>query len=357
MSAGGSAAHGSQIVNPGRLTADLENDICMSCHEAGDARVLKPGKTYQDFRPGTPLDNTFSVLMVPLKRDDPDNHDHVQHYFEMSMSKCFRATSGQLRCATCHNPHFEPTQEEAPAYFNQKCVGCHSRQTCRLPLEARQSTTPPDNCIRCHMERREQTITAHTSLTNHRILMRPDEPWPNEAFELTNSSLADLVHLNPVAGRSDSVPALSLLEAYREIVERHPEYSAAYQETLSKLERIDPDHSEVQEQLGQRDLVAGQPNEAVIHLRRAIQLRPNRALTFSYLSDALARRGNLDEAIAASQKAVSLEPYKAFYRKALIEQLIAGKQYDRAVAEMEHYMKLFPEDEFMRKMMEIAKRP
>jgi len=85
---------GSQIVNPERLTAELENDICMSCHESGDSHALKPGKKYDDFRPGTPLDNTVSIFMVPRRRDDPDNGDHVQHYYEMSMSKCFRASAG-----------------------------------------------------------------------------------------------------------------------------------------------------------------------------------------------------------------------------------------------------------------------
>ena len=49
------------------------------------------------------LDDAVSVFMVPLKPTDPDDHDHVQHYFEMSMSKCFRASSRQLRCATCHS--------------------------------------------------------------------------------------------------------------------------------------------------------------------------------------------------------------------------------------------------------------
>src|ERR1700728_2386092 len=147
---GGSLAHGPQIVNPGRLSSELENDICMSCHEAGDTRVLKPGKTYQDFRPGTPLDNTFSILMVPLKRGDADDKDHVQHYFEMSMSKCFRASDWQLRCATCHDPHVEPAQSEAPGYFNTKCVGCHSSRACTLPLPARPQTKSADNCIGWH---------------------------------------------------------------------------------------------------------------------------------------------------------------------------------------------------------------
>src|SRR5438105_8155777 len=31
-------------------------------------RSLKPGKDYKDFRPGTPLDDTLSILMVPPDR-------------------------------------------------------------------------------------------------------------------------------------------------------------------------------------------------------------------------------------------------------------------------------------------------
>jgi hypothetical protein len=354
MKAGGSRSTGVHIVNPDRLSADLENDICMSCHEAGDSRVPRPGKTYQDFRPGTPLDKAVSILMVPIKRDAPDAHDHVQHYFEMSMSKCFRASSRQLRCATCHDPHVEPSREEAPDYFNRKCMNCHESSACRLSMEARQKTAPADNCIGCHMPQREAPETAHTSLTNHRILARPGEPWPEEAFEQTTPEMPDLVHLNRVRDEPDDLPAISRLEAYREIGERKPEYADAYQKMLGELEQSDPDHVSVQEGLGKRDLAAGEVEAAIVHLRRAAALSPERAIDQSLLSDALAREGHLDEAIAAGERAVGLDPYHALYQKSLVDHLIEAKQYDKAVAAMEHYMELFPEDDFMRKMLKIA---
>jgi Tetratricopeptide repeat len=348
--------NGSKIVNPEHLSAPLENDICMSCHEAGDARVPRPGKTYQDFRPGTPLDDVVSILMVPLKPDAPDDSDHVQHYFEMSMSKCFRATAGQLRCATCHNPHVEPTNEEAPAVFNAKCMDCHANRMCTLPAAQRKQTSPADNCIGCHMPSRDTPQTAHTSLTNHRILVRPGEPWPDEAFQQTTPELPDLIHLNRVPGRDEDLPAMTLLEGYREIAERKPEYSAAYQETLSRLERSDPENAVVQQALGRRDFENGAANQAIEHLELALKLDPGLAAAYSYLSETLAQQGEIDSAIAASEKAVSLEPYNALYQKALIDRLIAGRQYDKAIAAMDHYLELFPEDAFMRRMLEIAKQ-
>lgn len=348
--------HGSKIVDPEHLSASLENDICMSCHEAGDARVPRPGKTYQDFRPGKPLDDSVSILMVPLKASAPDESDHVQHYFEMSMSKCFRATAGQLRCATCHNPHVEPTKEEAPAYFNAKCMDCHANRMCTLAAAQRKATTPANNCIGCHMPQRDTPRLTHTSLTNHRILARPGEPWPEEAFKQTTPELPDLIHLNRVPGREEDLPALSLLEAYREIAQRKPEYKAAYQKTLSQLEQSDPENAVVQEALGRREWESGNAGQAIAHLERALKLDPGLAAAYSYLSEALAQQGEINEAIDASEKAVSLDPYNGLYQKALIDRLIAGKQYDKATAAMEHYMELFPEDAFMRRMLEIAKQ-
>ena len=85
------------IVNPAKLTPWLADNICMSCHQTGDGRVLKPGKNHRDFRPGTPLDDTLSILIVPPKRDAPPQSDLLQHYFSMILSKCYRSSGGRPR--------------------------------------------------------------------------------------------------------------------------------------------------------------------------------------------------------------------------------------------------------------------
>src|SRR5206468_9346938 len=52
------------IVNPAKLTPWLVDNICMRCHQSGQARVLQPGKDYSDFRPGAALDDTLSIFLV-----------------------------------------------------------------------------------------------------------------------------------------------------------------------------------------------------------------------------------------------------------------------------------------------------
>jgi hypothetical protein len=356
MSTHSASAHGKGIVNPDRLSADLENEICMSCHESGDSSVPMPGKSFRDFRPGTPLADTLSILMVPPSRTGNNEGDHVQYSFEMSMSMCFRASAGQLRCATCHDPHVEPTHDEAPEWFNARCMQCHASRTCTAPLESRHQTKPADNCIACHMPRRPEAQIAHLSLTNHRILMQPGEPWPDSAFQLTTSSLPDLVYLDRPPGHTDDPPKISLLAAYREIADRRPEYRSAYLKTLSELDQAEPENAVVQMELGHRDLDDGAFDQAIGHLQHSIQLDPNQAKSYAYLSEAQAQRERLAEAIAASEKAVSLDPYDELFQKALIDRLIAAKQYDKALAAMEHYMDAFPEDGEMRRMLDFIRK-
>lgn len=347
------------IVNPENIAPSLDNDICMSCHESGDARIPKPGKSYADFRPGQPLDNALSIFMLPLRRQNPKDTDHVQHYFMMTMSKCYRASNGALRCTTCHDPHVEPTHDEAPAFFNPRCQGCHSAQTghtCSAPQAARSATTPGDNCIGCHMPRRPASESPHTTLTNHRILARPGEPWPDQAFALTTPELPNLIHLNRVPGKKDEIPPLTLLDAFHELSQRRPEYQLPYAQQLAALESSAPDNAEVQNQLGYRDLQNGDLEKAVDHLKRAIQLDPNDATNFLYLSQALELMDDQEASLAALGKAAALEPLTPALQKKYVQRLFEAGKLQQATTELEKYLSVYPEDDEMRNIEERLKK-
>jgi predicted CXXCH cytochrome family protein len=352
------------IVNPARLSGQLSDDICMSCHQIGDARVLQPGKTYQDFRPGQPLERTLSVFEIPPTRGNPPSDDHLEHYYSMSLSKCFRATRNsppdkQLRCITCHDPHVEPTAAEAPRYFNGKCLSCHTAASCTAPAQARQQTTPADNCIGCHMPRRDIRVISHSTATNHRIIARPGEAFPDEAFIQATAAMPDMIELNPEGerGAKAAIPtALMRLQAYAILQLGKPQFAASWRQSLTELETADQENAIVQAALGHRDLEDHKLPEAIDHLQHSLRLDPVQSVVYLDLSEVEDQGGQVEEAIAAARKAVELDPFAQGPQKALITRLIAGKHYDEAEAAMEKYLDNFPEDDFMRKMLAIAKQ-
>jgi hypothetical protein len=344
-----------KIVNPARLTPYLADNICMACHQTGDVRILKAGKTYEDIVPGRALDETLSILMIPPTRESPPTADHVEHYYSMTLSKCYRASSGRLSCITCHDPHTEPSRDETPAYFAGKCLACHTNQSCKLSLETRMKGKPANDCIGCHMPKRDIQGISHSSATNHRIVARPDEPFPDITFKQTTSSMPDLVHLNPAPGKRDvPPPLLTLLQAYGELAENKPEYIPSYLKVLGQLEVQQPENSMVQAALGRRDLKSGDFKSAADHLRRALDIHPPVATTYSDLADALSHVGQTDEALPLIEKAIQLDPYNPVPRKMLVVQLIAVKEFKKAHDALQQYIEIFPQDDFMRKMLDRA---
>ncbi len=346
-----------QIVNPARLSPRLADNICMTCHQTGDVRVLKPGKSYRDIRPGRPLDDVLSIFLVPPTPESPPNADHVEHYYSMILSKCYRSSGGRMSCLSCHDPHVQPTPNEAPAYYDRKCLACHTNSSCSLPLAARLRRSPPNDCVECHMPKRDIQVISHSTATNHRIVATPGEPFPEVTFHQTTSALPDLIHLNPAPGRETLPPSpLTLLQAYGELAAAKPQYVDRYLDVLTQLEKSMPDNALVQAAAGRRDLKAGNFSSAEMHLQRAVALDPAQATTCADLAEALAHDGRSAEAVAWLDKSIELDPFNPFTQRSLIVQLINLKEYARARAALEHYVQVFPQDTFMRQMLEEARR-
>ncbi len=342
------------IVNPARLPGWLADNICMNCHQGGEARVLQPGKDHLDFRPGTPLDDTVAIFKVAPSRYLPQDSDVLEHYWSMTLSACYRASGGRLRCTSCHDPHVQPAADEAPAYFRKKCLGCHSEQSCALPVTQRSSARTGDACASCHLPKRDIKTIAHSSLSNHRIVRREGQTYPEAAFRET-PGLPGLIHVNAVPGRSAArIPRLTLLQVYGELMDARPAYRERYLELLDELSRSAPAHWLILSALARRELIRGTEAggaRAIEYLSRAVDAGSTSPADFKELADLLARAEKLPEAIKVLERGIALAPYTPVLYKALALHYIKLGKHSEALATMKRELELFPEDPFMRNLV------
>jgi len=337
------------IVNPSKLPAWLADNVCMNCHQGGDVRVLQPGKKYSDYRPGKPLDYTAATFKVPLERDSHPQSDLLEHNFSLKLSRCYRASGEQMRCTTCHDPHRLITPEEKVTYYRQKCLNCHTDASCPVSASGRGSRSPANDCSGCHMPKRELMEIQHAALTNHRIVRRSDEPYPEEAFRLTTAVLPNLVHVSAVP-RSEAVivPPLTLLRAYRALLSSdHGEFDEVYAQTLNELSHSDPDNPVVLSALAQR--AASSPDshvrlDAIRYLSRAIELGSTEPNDFLLLDDLLARSGRLSESVAVLTKGMRLAPYVKEFYQSMASRLFSMERPAEALDTIKKGLEFFPGD-------------
>lgn len=125
------------------LSRQQNLDACAQCHSGSRGLLLK-GNSFS-FLAGNNL-NEYA------RNSDTGNPDtkldvHGNQYGLLTKSECFKQTK-TMDCATCHNPH---TNERGNmAYFNQKCVECHSEAVI-CTSESNKIQQMGNNCVACHM--------------------------------------------------------------------------------------------------------------------------------------------------------------------------------------------------------------
>lgn len=343
------------IVNPAHLSGWMANNVCMICHQAGDTRILQPGKTYSDFRPGTPLNATVAIFAVPFTPQSPPKTPLLQHYTLMILSKCYRASGGKMSCITCHDPHFEPTAAQAPAYYRKKCLACHTEKSCSLALSARLRKSPPDDCAGCHMPRQNLQKISHSALTNHRIIAYAGEPFPSAAFHLASPAAPGLVHVDAIPGKENApIQPIVLFQAYGELMVKHPEYKPQYDKLLNALAKEQPHDPVILSALGRRELLKGAAADVAVamdYMSRAIAAGSTLDSDFEIDSSLLARSGDLNKAVAVLKQGIALNPYSTRLYKRLALTYIQLHDYQNALETMKQELTIFPEDSFMRMLI------
>jgi hypothetical protein len=349
------------IVNPAKLSPWLADNTCMNCHE-GDIRAAQPGKTESDFRPGMPLNHTVAILKAPI---DPRATESplLEHYYSMTLSRCYRTSGGKLGCQNCHDPHVQPPPQEAGEYFRGKCLQCHTENSCTLDLQQRLDQQPADACSTCHMQRQPALTVSHSTLTDHRIQRTPGEAYPDSAFHA--SSDTGFIHVNAVPGEDSSIPRVPLLRAYRqELIRGHLEYQDPYfsllgrltkdrlrRDRLSNANRQDPF---VLSAFAQKALSDGDLSQAIAYASQVIDRGSTSTYDYLLLDSLLARAGNTAASIDLLKKGISIAPYEpSFYENLAARQLSSGNTVE-GMATIQRGMDLFPENSVLRDMQAEA---
>jgi hypothetical protein len=300
------------IVNPRKLRADIRDDVCAQCHLAGDARILQPRKNYLDFRPGTPLGDVAAIFSV--SQTIKGNHFVALDQFEqMKMSRCWAGSSGRLGCISCHDPHIQLSGDKAAAFFRARCLQCHATDTdnCREPQVQRQVTSPPDNCISCHMPKQPTENIGHSSVTDHRIL-RTQAEIPAAVQGGAPADVLDLISdTNPSDSGATKANLRNLALAYAQVSGRYPELAVKGLAMLERAATELPNDAEVQAAYG---LVLGvaRPREeerAAQALQKAVELGSQSVEVRTHLAGLRMRKGQVTAAMELYKESIQIDPY------------------------------------------------
>ncbi len=333
VASGGAAA---KIVNPARLTADRQMEVCLQCHLEPDSfRPTLNFKRYErgsfSYTPGEPLAAFMSLFDTP----QPAGGDRFQiagAAWELRGSACFLKSQGALGCTTCHDPHEERHASESAEMYNDVCQSCHARtnRVAGHPSNA-------GDCIGCHMQKRRTQDVVHVAMTDHRIRRQPLPgdllaafaeigslaPPPGAAYPYYPATTGNLegavAQVRAGANPGLTVPALE--KALAAAPARRPEpwfelaeaersakkLTAAAQSYRSALQR-DPNYFPAL--LGLSTLLEdeGRDAESVPYLQRASKAAPADARPWAVLGKAHEALGRKAEAKTDFTKAAQLDP-------------------------------------------------
>ncbi|MGB0178254.1 MAG: hypothetical protein ACPF9D_13900, partial [Owenweeksia sp.] len=154
------------IVNPRKLSVELQFEVCQRCHLQGNA-VLQEGRSFLDFKPGMKLSEVMNVFLPRYSNSD-NRFIMASHVDRFKQSECFKQ-SEEYNCASCHNPHIS-VKETNVRRFNDQCKSCHgntAKQVCSAPEKLLKAED--FNCVKCHMPASGPVDIPHVTVHDHYV--------------------------------------------------------------------------------------------------------------------------------------------------------------------------------------------
>ncbi len=306
------------IVNPKKLSTQLQFEICQRCHLQGNA-VLEAGKSFFSFKPGMALSEVMDVYL-PRYEQGEDQFIMASHADRFKLSSCYKQSEGAFTCISCHNPHVSIQTTNVKA-FNNTCVNCHNETGHEKCSASEAALVEADyNCVSCHMPSSGSTDIPHVTVHDHYI-RKPVakkkqalgrflglQAINNEHPGLRSRILAYLQQFERFSGEAFMLDSAALLLERYEGKDRW-----ALKVHMLSLRRDFNEIAKLVERIGS-DILLTTYNE---------QDTENRdAWTHYRLGDALSRSGYTEKALPFFEKAVTLAPDVFNFR----EKLAAGLQ-------------------------------
>jgi predicted CXXCH cytochrome family protein len=301
------------IVNPSRLSAQRQMEVCMVCHlESTSFPLPNAIQRYErgpfSYRPGEPMGQFILNFDQAPGTGHDDKFEIVNAAYRLRRSECFLKSNGKLLCTTCHNPHDLPRGAEAQQHYTAVCRQCHASA---IDRQAASGKHPREaNCIDCHMPKRRTEDVVHVVATDHYIQRR--KPAGDLTAEMPERHETDanayrgpvvLSYPETLAPTADN----SLLVAVAQ-VKQGSNLAQGIAQLTAAIERYKPQRAEYYLELGEALEKNGQLAKALTVYRETVQRNPKLAAAIDKLGTALRHAGRYTEAVEAHQRAVSALP-------------------------------------------------
>ena len=271
------------VVNPAQLSSKLRDSICISCHLEGDISVEKSGRALANFQPGELISDYVSYFVFSHANSSARGVSEVE---QLNASVCKRRSGDAMSCMSCHDAHFSPSNDQAPAFYRAKCLACH-----RAPAFA--ETHHPENkdCVGCHMPRSGAVNIPHVAWTDHRILKDPAHIL-KDGGATANAALESAI-AQPFSDRD-----LALAYFQAATLKGVTADQAKASEMLAAVYKVHPDDVEVLSALAMLARLKGDVPSAKNFFTEVLQRDPTNIVAASNLGILRATSGDLSGALS-----------------------------------------------------------
>lgn len=340
------------IVNPDKLESFERDSVCYQCHlQPSSNRILRAGRSHEDFRPGMRLDDVWLVIDSNDSSVGDGKTRSVRQVQQMRESKCFQA-SGVMSCTTCHDPHSVPNESERLEFYRQSCTQCHTpeQDDCAESMDVRSAVQ--DSCIECHMPQMDLALSSHASQTDHRVLRVPEQPdedaasseshsdeQPSNQRERTQESRGGLSFFD---NHARNVPTQSKRRAIALFQVQNETITPELLNELESLCEVFPEDGTLWLAHGAAAIAQRDGKTAIHSLTRASKYPIARQRALAALTELSYSTGDWDRTITYSRSLLAINPYQTNIHVLRADALLQAGFPDLAIESAESAIQLDP---------------